>query len=117
MHDIVVFSLIVVALLRIAGIVISFDFYIDSKNNRQKILILGWFLWLCGGLIPLFSFNISDPQLYGFLLLYNALISTLGLLALGYGLILSYSAMKRRYLIIFILVLFLFSHILDITYK
>ena len=112
MHDIVIFSLLIVAIQRILGIGISIDFYIEFKSSRYKTLILGWSLWLIGGLLPLFSFIVNDPLLSQIFVLYNIIFTTLGLLVLAYNLTSNYLTIQKRYIIIYTVILFIVSHFL-----
>jgi len=112
MHDIVFFSLLIVAILRILGIGISIDFYIEFKSSRYMILILGWSLWLIAGVLPLFSFMVTEAQLYEILILYNIILTTLGLLVLAYSLTSNYLTIQKRYIITYIVILFIVSHFL-----
>lgn len=112
MHDIVVFSLIIASVFRIIGIFVAYDFYLESKAFKYKQIIVGWFLWLIGGLIPLTSFVITNQQLSEILLLYNALITTLGVSVLSFNLVSNYLSINKSFLIGYLVILFILSHIL-----
>jgi hypothetical protein len=115
MHDIIIFSLLVTSVLRFIAIGIGFDFYIESKVPKYKEIILGWLLWLIGGIFPLLTLNISDQQIYEILLLYNGIFTTLGLGLLAYILVSDYLEIKKIFIITYSVILLVVSNILYFT--
>ena len=112
MHPLVVFGLLVVTLIRILGIGISIDFYLRTKDSRFKIYSFGWFLWGCAGILPLIAINVNNQIVNDFLLLYNILLSVLGILLLGWSFSSYFFIMLWRYIIIFSIIILLVPQLL-----
>lgn len=112
MHDIVIFSLLVVSLLRIIGIGIAIDFYIESKAPEYRVIIIGWLIWLIGGIFPLFSFEIMDQQIKGLMIILNGISTTLGIFVLLVSLVSNYLTIKKVYVYIYLIILVSVSFIL-----
>jgi hypothetical protein len=112
MHEIVVFSLVIVSIFRIFGVLVALDFYIESKASRYKAVIVGWAFWLMGGVLALISLIITNQEIYELLHLYNTLISTIGIVILSYTLVSNFLSINKGYVIIYFAILFVISHLL-----
>jgi len=94
------------------GLSISIDFYLRSKNSRFLTLGLAWFLWLCAGFFPLISLTIIDLAYADFLLIYNALLTTLALLILVKGLLAYFITVRLKIFLLIIFIIIILSHFL-----
>jgi len=85
MNELVIFSLILLTLLRIIGLVISIDFYLKMKRERFRLFFLGWFVWIIGGILPIISSIIENELISQSLLIINAVLVSLGALFIIMG--------------------------------
>jgi hypothetical protein len=83
MNVLVIFSLIMLAIMRILGFWFSLDFYLKTKNFKFKVGFIGWILWTIASILPLLT---SFSAIYELLLFYNLLFGILAILFLGYNL-------------------------------
>ena len=111
MNELVIFSLILLAIIRILGFWLSLDFYLKTKNFKFKVGMIGWILWSIASIMPvLTTFSI----IYELLLFYNLLFGILAILFLGYNLtsyFIEYEGRGKTIAIITILII-IFCHLL-----
>ena len=87
MHELVFLSLLILTFIRIVGLGVSIDLFIESKHSRYKILALGWTLWVIAGIIPIFSDNLIDINFSDILLVLNSIFIVIGFLLITIGII------------------------------
>ena len=82
MNVLIIFTLILLAIIRSLGFWFSLDFYFKTKDFKFKVGFIGWILWSIASILPLLT---SLPVIYELLLFYNLLFGILAILFLGYN--------------------------------
>lgn len=87
MHELVFFSLLILTFIRLVGLGVSLDLFLESKHSRYKTLTLGWTLWVITGIIPILSDNLVDITFSEILLVLNSIFLVVGFLLVTIGII------------------------------
>ncbi|MFX0209094.1 MAG: hypothetical protein ACFFDT_24130, partial [Candidatus Hodarchaeota archaeon] len=69
------------------GLIISFDFFFNMKESRYKLFIIGWFLWVTAGILPILSDVVENGLFQERLLVLNGINVSLGALFIALGII------------------------------
>jgi hypothetical protein len=97
MNDILFFSLITIALIRLSGFLVSIEFYIRDKKSNFEYLIIGWFLYFIAVLLPLLTVIFGYPLLFFINDYFNPLLTFIGLFVLLMGYISYLMIVKARF--------------------
>ena len=91
MDDLALISVLFITILRLTGVLVSFDFLLRKEGKLQKkfyLFLLGWFFWIIGSLISLislmgenFTFKIQMAILHDLSILLGALYLILGVVS------------------------------------
>jgi len=87
LHELVFFSLLILTFIRLVGLGVSIDLFMESKHSRYKTLTLGWTLWVITGIIPILSDNLVDVNFSEILLVLNSIFLVVGFLLVTIGII------------------------------
>ncbi len=105
MHDLVFLSLLILTFIRLIGLAVSIDLFIESKHSRYKVLILGWIIWIISGIIPIISSNMADINFSEILLVLNSILLVVGFLFITVGVI---SHLRNiPFIVLFVLICFI----------
>ena len=108
MNVLIIFSLFILAIIRILGFWFSLDFYLRTKNLKFKMGLIGWILWSITSILPLLT---AFSTIYELLLFYNILIGILAILFLGYSItsyFIDYEGRGKTIIVVTILLLIIF---------
>ncbi|MFX0062428.1 MAG: hypothetical protein ACFFC7_09600 [Candidatus Hermodarchaeota archaeon] len=114
MHTLVLYSLIILILIRLVGLFASIDFLLKTKDLKFVYQTLGWTTYVFAALFPLFSDNIPDVLLSNYFLLLNSVFASVGSFFLLIGLVSYFLEVPIKtiiitlFIIIFIPLLFYF---------
>ena len=104
MHVIVLFGIFSLILFRIIGLIISVEFLRELKDPKFKILVIGWLVWLIGGISALLV-GIFENQFIGEIFrLINSMSSSISILYVLMGLYSYFQAISRRTIAIFTII-------------
>lgn len=73
-------------LIRFLGVIVSVNFYYESKSSTYIYFTIGWCLWVIAGLVALISGITTNFVVESFSLLINYLLGPLAIFFLGVGL-------------------------------
>lgn len=82
-------NIVVLTLIRIVGLGLSIEFFINLRKKRFIAPIAGWSCWVISGFLPIIADNIATGILTDVLLLMNAILGAEGLILIFMG-IMSY---------------------------
>jgi hypothetical protein len=115
MNVLIIFTLILLAIIRSLGFWFSLDFYFKTKDFKFKVGFIGWILWSIASLLPLLTiFSV----IYELVLFYNLLFGILAILFLGYNLtsyFIDYEGRGKAIIVLTILLLII-SHLIFIIF-
>jgi hypothetical protein len=77
MNEIISFSLIILTVLRILGLGVTFDYYLDFREKKYIKLIIGWILWIISGFVPL-TLDFLSINIVGYFLFLNVMFALIG---------------------------------------
>jgi len=101
MHVIVLFGILSLISLRFIGLIISIEFLRDLKNLKFKILIIGWSVWIIGGVSALLI-GVFENQFLGEIFRFiNNISSSIAILYLLMGLYSYFKEISRKTIAIF----------------
>ncbi|MFX0037057.1 MAG: hypothetical protein ACFE9I_15610 [Candidatus Hermodarchaeota archaeon] len=86
MHELIFFSMFLLVLIRVVGVIVSVNFYHESKSNTYIYFIIGWFFWIIAGIVALLSaitYNQIQEKMF---LLMNYIIGPIAIFFLAVGL-------------------------------
>lgn len=78
MHELVFFSLMVLALLRIFGAAISFDYYFDNRDSRLIIMGIGWIIAVFAVVPPILADFVGSGIQSELLYIANIILISIG---------------------------------------
>ncbi|MFQ5980125.1 MAG: hypothetical protein ACE5OZ_18490 [Candidatus Heimdallarchaeota archaeon] len=87
MNDIAFFGVISLILLRMMGLGITINLFLDLRRSRFKIIMLGWAIWIMAGVFPLVSENVENTLLSESLLVANGIAAALGAFLIFLGIL------------------------------
>lgn len=105
MNELVVLGILILIFIRIIGLIVSVDFYYDTKSKTYIIFIIGWSLWIISGIFPLLYQLENNQSQKEFFLLMNYIFGPLSLLVLLTGLSSFYLKISQSKLMYFSLIL------------
>jgi len=105
MNELLVLGILILFFIRIIGLIVSVDFYYDTKSKTYIIFIIGWSLWIISGIFPLLYQLANNQSQKEFYLLMNYIFGPLSLLILLTGLSSFYLKISQSKLISFSLIL------------
>ena len=85
MHEIVIFGLFILLMIRLIGSLICIDFYLTTKNKNLIFIIIGYSIQIPAGIFPYIVISIEDIILSELLLFLNALIVNIGIICVAWG--------------------------------
>lgn len=86
MHELIFFSMFLLILIRSLGVIISVNFYYDSKSNAYIYFTTAWCLWIIAGIVALFSAITVNQTQEKFLLLMNYILGPIAIFFIASGL-------------------------------
>ncbi len=86
MNDLVFFGIIILILIRLIGIIVSVDFYYDSRSKTYIYFGIGWSLWFTVLIFVILSEIASNQMLEEFFLLMNYILGPVAMLLILTGL-------------------------------
>jgi len=108
MHELIFYSIFILVFIRTVGLIVSVDFYYDSRSETYIYLALGWGLWVMAGIFPLLS-EVADNQMQKeFFLLMNHILGPLALTFLLSGLSSYYINISTLRILVFSIILTVF---------
>ncbi|TXT60096.1 MAG: membrane protein of unknown function [Promethearchaeota archaeon] len=125
MNQIIIFSLIILILLRTINTAVASDFYKKTKDFKYLVLGVGWFLWELSAIIPLFLLQLEEPFLIDIIIFHDAFLAVMAMLFLCWALILFIIDISKRIILyvaltivsINYLILFLFGFSIVIQFS
>ncbi|UCG00939.1 MAG: PAS domain S-box protein [Candidatus Heimdallarchaeota archaeon] len=96
MNVLVVYSLIILTLIRIIGVVVSLDFFLKQREERFLIFTLGWIFWAITGIFPILSSFTENEELINFYFRLNAYCTPFGTLFIVIGIILYFQPISLK---------------------
>ena len=107
MHEIAIFAIIIMTLIRVIGVGVSFDYYLKTRERKFLIFLLGWALLILGGIFPF----LADLEVTVFLsdlyLVLNNSIITVGFFFVMVGIYLYFREISAKliYLVVVIIMI------------
>jgi len=86
MHELIFFSMFLLILIRLLGVIVSVNFYYESKSNTYIYFAIGWCLWIIAGIVALLSAITNNQTQEKFFLLINYLLGPIAIFFIGSGL-------------------------------
>ncbi len=112
MNQIIIFSTIVLIVLRAVNTVVCGNFYKVTKNLKYLILGIGWLLWEISGFTALFLVFVEN-EIYMYLIIFhNAILSLSAIIFLCYGFNLFFIEVSKKILIYTISVIVVMNYML-----
>jgi len=115
MHELIFFSMFLLVLIRLVGVIVSVNFYYESKSNTYIYLTIGWSLWIIAGIIALLSAITVDQTLENFVLLMNYLTGPIAIFFIGSGLSSYYIKISSYKIKLFSVVLIIFPFVINFS--
>jgi len=115
MHDLVLFGMIILSIIRLIGVIVSVDFYYDSKSKTYIYFCIGWSLWALSLIFLIFSANVNNQILQEFFQFMNYTLGPIAILFILAGLSSYYLKVNSSKLITFLLFLIVFPLIVFFT--
>jgi hypothetical protein len=66
-------------LIRLIGVIVSVNFYYESKSNAYIYFAFGWYLWILAGIVALLSAVINIQTQEDFFLLLNYILGPIAI--------------------------------------
>lgn len=86
MHELIFFSMFLLILIRLLGVIVSVNSYYESKSNTYIYFAIGWCLWIIAGIVALLSAITNNQTQENFFLLINYLLGPIAIFFIGSGL-------------------------------
>jgi len=86
MHELISFSMFLLVLIRSLGLIVSMNFYYESKSRTYIYFSIGWILWILAGIIALLSAITTINMVENVFLLMNYLLGPMSIFFLVSGL-------------------------------
>ncbi|MFX0027606.1 MAG: hypothetical protein ACFE8B_00225 [Candidatus Hermodarchaeota archaeon] len=102
-------------LIRSLGIIVSMNFYYESKSNTYIFFTISWLFWVLAGIIALFSGITMDQKLEDFLLLINYILGPIAIFFIGSGLTSYYLKISFKKIQLTSIILIIFPLIIVFT--
>ncbi|MFX0013036.1 MAG: hypothetical protein ACFFB2_04345 [Promethearchaeota archaeon] len=124
MNLLVIYNLILLTMIRIIGLGLSIEFFINLRKKRFIAPIAGWGCWVIAGILPIIADILPSEFVTEVLLLINAILDVEGLILIFLG-ILSYIRFvpgKIMFLVSLVLMIFpivtltLFGKVMALTF-
>ncbi|MHA2332969.1 MAG: hypothetical protein ACXAEU_13180 [Candidatus Hodarchaeales archaeon] len=87
MESLVFFSLALLIFIRIVGLGVSFEYFLDKKKSRFLVFILGWLIWIIAATLPIIADNVNNNLISESILVVNGIAASLGSLLVVVGII------------------------------
>ncbi|MFW9823281.1 MAG: hypothetical protein ACFFE4_10115 [Candidatus Thorarchaeota archaeon] len=114
MHELIFFSMFLLVMIRFLGVIVSVNFYYESKSNTYLYFTIGWCLWVIAGLVALISGIATNYIVETLSLLMNYLLGPLAIFILGVGLSSYYLNISARKIQIVTIILIAIPLILNL---
>ncbi|MFX1571476.1 MAG: hypothetical protein ACFFB0_01905 [Promethearchaeota archaeon] len=86
MHELIFFSMLLLVFIRLLGIIVSVNFYYESKTNTYIYLTIGWCFWVIAGIVTLLSAIVINQTQEKLFLLMNYIFGPLAIFFITSGL-------------------------------
>ncbi|MFX0142391.1 MAG: hypothetical protein ACFFDN_52610 [Candidatus Hodarchaeota archaeon] len=86
MHELIFFSMFLLVLIRIIGVIVSVNFYYESKSNTYIYHTIAWCFWVIAGIAALISAITINQTQEDFFLLVNYILGPIAIFFVGSGL-------------------------------
>ncbi|MFX1280695.1 MAG: hypothetical protein ACFFA3_15070 [Promethearchaeota archaeon] len=107
MHELIFFSMFLLVLIRLIGVIVSVNFYYESKSNTYIFFLIAWAFWVLAGIIALVSAIFTDQPLEDLFLLINYISGPFAIFFIGTGLSSYYiniSVKKIKFISVFLII-------------
>ncbi|MFX1567979.1 MAG: hypothetical protein ACFFCV_06400 [Promethearchaeota archaeon] len=115
MNDLILYSQIILIIIRIIGLGVSFEFYYDIKKNKFILFIISWILWILSTLLALISIFWEDQTINQLFLILNVLFTSLGVIFYIWGIYVYFISINPRLMLIFLILFTIIAFILHFT--
>ncbi|MBN1215561.1 MAG: hypothetical protein JXA99_08955 [Candidatus Lokiarchaeota archaeon] len=115
MHELVFFSIIILIIIRLIGVIVSIEFYYESKSKTYVYFFFGWNSWVISLVFYIFIGIELSPDLVDFFLLINYISGPIAMLFILTGLASYYLEIKHYMVLGTLLSLLLFPLIIFFT--
>lgn len=108
MHELVFFSMFLLVLIRLLGMIVSINFYYESKSNTYIFFLFAWTFWILAGIVALVSAIFTDQPLEDLFLLFNYISGPFAIFFIGTGLSSYYikiSVNQIKFISVFLIIL------------
>ncbi len=115
MNELILYSQIVLFIIRIIGFVVSIEFYHDLKKNEFIIFAISWLLFILSTLLAIVPIFWDNQTILQILLIINVLFTSLGVIFYIWGIYIYFISINPRLMLIFIGVFTIIAFILYIA--
>ncbi|MFX1384790.1 MAG: hypothetical protein ACFFBP_20375 [Promethearchaeota archaeon] len=115
MHELVFFGMIILSIIRLIGVIISVDFYYDSKSKTYIYFCIGWGLWALSLMFLIFSGIVNSQTLQDFFQFVNYILGPIAILFILAGISSYYLKVNLSNFLTFLLFLIIFPLIVFFT--
>ena len=115
MHELIFFSMFLLVLIRLIGVIVSVNFFYESKSNTYIYFTIGWCLWVIAGIVALLSGISNNQTIENLFLLINYILGPLAIFFLGSGLSSYYIEISSKKIMLISVVLMSFPLIINFT--
>ena len=99
------YSLILLTLIRLLGLISSIDFMINTKKNRFILLIIGWLCWIIAGFLPITVDLVVDQSIKEILMFINTVEFSLGVFFIFASMTSYFYELPKKFILISCLVI------------
>ncbi|MFX1477311.1 MAG: hypothetical protein ACFFCI_04195 [Promethearchaeota archaeon] len=100
MDDLILLCLVLFLFVRIIGLLVSIDFFHDTKDSKFIIIILGWLFWIIATIFPILINFVKITYLNELFLVLNVLFAVMGTLFYMWGFLTYYISIPFKILIL-----------------
>ncbi|MFW9970348.1 MAG: hypothetical protein ACFFDF_09120 [Candidatus Odinarchaeota archaeon] len=86
MHELIFFSMFLLVLIRLIGLIVSMNFYYESKSNTYIYFTFSWLFWIIAGVFALLSAFAGNQIQENIFLFINYLLGPMAIFFTGSGL-------------------------------
>jgi signal transduction histidine kinase len=105
MNDLFLFSSIVFTIIRVIGVGITYEFYLDARERVQKFFVLSWTFFAIGGIFPVIAQLTTDGLISDFMFLLSITFTSLAALLLIYTLHSYFSEIATKFFLLLVIII------------
>ncbi len=99
MYILVFYSLLLFTCIRFVGLLVSLDFYFNTKDKKFIYIILSWFFFAFAGIFPILMDNMTLLELSNLFLFLNGLFAALGSVFMVFGLFSYFLTVNKKLIV------------------